>query len=66
MGQECTATQRVVVHEKIYDQFLEKFTAYTKAISVVGDPFESKSWHGPQVSKVQYETVLAYVESALK
>lgn len=65
MGQVCTATQRVFVHEKIYDEFLEKFTAYTKAISVVGNPFESKSWHGPQVSKAQYEKVLAYAESAV-
>jgi aldehyde dehydrogenase (NAD(P)+) len=52
------------VHEKVYDDFLKLFIAYTKKISVIGDPFDEKTWHGPQVSKGQYEKILAYVESA--
>ncbi|KAK5203310.1 mitochondrial aldehyde dehydrogenase [Exophiala xenobiotica] len=64
MGQICTATSRVFVHEKIYDDFLKKFVAYTDTISVVGDPFDEKSWHGPQVSKDQYNKILSYVQSA--
>jgi aldehyde dehydrogenase (NAD(P)+) len=64
MGQICTATSRVFVHEKIYDKFLRLFMTYTDKISVVGDPFEANTWHGPQVSKVQYDKVLSYVQCA--
>jgi aldehyde dehydrogenase (NAD(P)+) len=64
MGQICTATSRVFVHEKIYNEFLKLFVAYTKKASVVGDPFEPTNNHGPQVSKVQYEKVLSYIQSA--
>ncbi|VUC34751.1 unnamed protein product [Clonostachys rosea] len=64
MGQICTATSRVFVHEKVYDEFLKLFIAYTAKISIIGDPFEEKSWHGPQVSKAQYEKVLSYVQYA--
>lgn len=38
--------------------------AYTNRISVVGDPFDKKTWHGPHVSKIQYEKVLSYIQSA--
>ncbi|KIY02262.1 uncharacterized protein Z520_02400 [Fonsecaea multimorphosa CBS 102226] len=64
MGQICTATSRVFVHEKIHDKFLKLFAAYTDKISIVGDPFDQKTWHGPQVSKAQYDKILSYVQSA--
>jgi aldehyde dehydrogenase (NAD(P)+) len=64
MGQICTATSRIFIHERIYDEFIELFLKYTAKISIVGDPFEENTWHGPQVSKAQYEKILAYAESA--
>lgn len=64
MGQICTATSRVFVHEKIYDKFLELFMAYTAKHSVIGDPFDEATGHGPQVSKAQYEQILSYVQIA--
>ena len=33
-GQRCTAASRVVVHEKVYDEFLEEFAARAKALRV--------------------------------
>src|SRR5207244_3846691 len=33
-GQRCTAASRVVVHERIYDQFLDAFVARAKALRV--------------------------------
>ncbi|KAK3504660.1 aldehyde dehydrogenase [Neurospora crassa] len=60
-GQICTATSRILVHEKIYDQFVEKFKAKVQEVSVLGDPFEESTFHGPQVTKAQYERVLGYI-----
>ncbi|KAJ4252742.1 mitochondrial aldehyde dehydrogenase [Fusarium torreyae] len=61
-GQICTATSRLLVHESIYDKFVEKFVVQVKKTSVVGDPFAPGTFQGPQVSKAQYERVLSYIE----
>ncbi|CAI6098896.1 unnamed protein product [Clonostachys chloroleuca] len=53
MGQICTTTSRIFIHERIYDEFIELFLKCTAKISIVGDPFDEKTWHGPQVSKAQ-------------
>ncbi|PGH15172.1 hypothetical protein AJ79_02537 [Helicocarpus griseus UAMH5409] len=64
MGQICTSTSRVFVHENIYDTFLQKFTDYVSKINVIGDPFDEKTYQGPQVSKEQFDKVLGYAQSA--
>ncbi|KAI1144006.1 aldehyde dehydrogenase [Hypoxylon sp. FL0543] len=63
-GQMCHASSRIFVQEKIYDEFLEKYRAQVSKVSVLGDPFEKTTFQGPQVSRVQYEKVLGYIESA--
>lgn len=63
MGQICTATSRVLVHEAVYDGFVEAFKKHTQETSVVGDPFKDETFQGPQVTKAQYERVLAYIEA---
>ena len=62
-GQICTATSRILVHERIYDSFVEQFIARVRTVSKVGDPFADDTFQGPQVSKLQYERVLSYIES---
>ncbi|KAH8894854.1 aldehyde dehydrogenase [Thozetella sp. PMI_491] len=62
-GQICTATSRLLVHESIYDQFVEKFKANVEKVSVLGDPFEESTFQGPQVTKTQYERVLGYIKA---
>ncbi|KAH7044663.1 aldehyde dehydrogenase domain-containing protein [Macrophomina phaseolina] len=61
-GQVCSATSRIFVHELVYDAFVAEFTKTVRAVSVVGDPFDERTFQGPQVSKQQYERVLKYVE----
>lgn len=63
-GQICTATSRVLVHEKIYKEFVEKFKATIQQVSVVGDPFAESTFQGPQVTRAQYDRVLGYIQSA--
>ncbi|KKY17994.1 putative aldehyde dehydrogenase [Phaeomoniella chlamydospora] len=62
-GQVCCATSRIFVQEAVYESFIEKFKAVTKETSIVGDPFDEKTFQGPQVTKQQYERVLSYIES---
>ncbi|KAK4163495.1 aldehyde dehydrogenase domain-containing protein [Cladorrhinum sp. PSN259] len=62
-GQICTATSRILVHEKVYDEFAKKFKDTIQKISVVGDPFEESTFQGPQVTKAQYERVLGYIQA---
>ncbi|KAL8794374.1 MAG: hypothetical protein Q9195_003072 [Heterodermia aff. obscurata] len=63
MGQICTATSRVLVQEGVYDKFVALFKEQVKTVSKVGDPFQEETFQGPQVTKAQYEKVLAYIES---
>ncbi|MDR7222093.1 aldehyde dehydrogenase family protein [Aminobacter aminovorans] len=45
-GQCCCGIERVYVHEKIYDQFVEGFIAETKSY-VLGNPLEQATTMGP-------------------
>lgn len=47
-GQCCCAGSRTFVHERVYDEFLEK--AKARALKrIVGDPFKKGVEQGPQV-----------------
>jgi aldehyde dehydrogenase (NAD(P)+) len=63
MGQICTATSRIFVHDSVFTQFLEKFNTTIKEVSKIGDPFAETTFQGPQVTKAQYERVLNYIEA---
>jgi aldehyde dehydrogenase (NAD+) len=60
-GQRCTAASRVVVHQKVYRSFLDRFVARTRALRV-GDGLDPASQVGPLVSDGQLRTVVKYVE----
>jgi alpha-ketoglutaric semialdehyde dehydrogenase len=60
-GQRCTAASRVVVHENVYEPFLEAFVARARALRV-GDGLQTDTQVGPLVSETQRETVTKYVD----
>jgi len=60
-GQRCTAASRVVVHQKVYDQFVEKLAARARTLRV-GNGLDSKVQMGPSVSASQLKTVETYVQ----
>jgi aldehyde dehydrogenase (NAD+) len=64
-GQRCTAASRVVVHEKLYDAFVEEFTRRARALRV-GPGLDERNQVGPSVSESQLETVMEYVEIGRK
>ncbi|KAH8926104.1 putative indole-3-acetaldehyde dehydrogenase [Atractiella rhizophila] len=61
-GQCCCAGSRIYVQESIYDKFMEKFVAHVKTLKV-GDPFHPDTFQGPQVSKLQYDRIMSYIQS---
>ncbi|KAG8947137.1 aldehyde dehydrogenase (NAD(P)(+)) ald5 [Tulasnella sp. 424] len=60
-GQCCCAGSRVYVQESIYDTFMQKFTDHVKSLKV-GDPFHPETFQGPQVSKVQFDRIMGYIQ----
>lgn len=61
-GQCCCAGSRTYVHERVYDEFVEKATQRAKR-RTVGDPFKSGIEQGPQIDTEQFEKVLRYIKS---
>jgi aldehyde dehydrogenase (NAD+) len=60
-GQCCCAGSRIYVQEGVYDKFLQRFKERA-AKNVVGDPFGSDTFQGPQVSKVQFDRIMSYID----
>ncbi|KAH8880108.1 acetaldehyde dehydrogenase, partial [Thozetella sp. PMI_491] len=61
-GQCCCAGSRVYVQEDIYDKFIESFKARAAA-NKVGDPFLNDTFQGPQVSQLQYDRIMGYIQA---
>jgi aldehyde dehydrogenase (NAD+) len=60
-GQACCAGSRILVHEDIYEKFLERFKQRAQQ-NKVGDPFAPDSFQGPQISKAQFDRILGYID----
>lgn len=64
-GQSCSAGSRVLVQDSIYDAFIPLFVKASESFKV-GPPADEDTFQGPQVSKVQFEKILGYIESGKK
>ena len=64
-GQSCIAAKRFIVHEEIYDDFLERFVAGVKAIKV-GDPMKSDTEVGPLATADILEDLMAQVKKSVE
>lgn len=60
-GEVCTCPSRILVHEDIYDTFMERVIARTKAIKM-GHPLAEDTMMGAQASNDQYEKILSYLD----
>jgi aldehyde dehydrogenase (NAD+) len=61
-GQRCTSTRRLIIHEKIYDQFVEKLVKAYKQIKI-GDPLDSNNHMGPLIDKDAVKMYLQSIEA---
>lgn len=59
-GQKCSAGSRVVAHQAIYDELLEKVTEKAKALSV-GNPKDNHI-SGPVINQKAVEKIMSYIE----
>jgi len=64
-GQCCCAGSRIYVEESIYDKFIERFRERA-AQNAVGDPFAKDTFQGPQVSQLQFDRIMSYIEEGKK
>jgi aldehyde dehydrogenase (NAD+) len=62
-GQACTATSRAVVHESVYDAFVERLVDHAESLDV-GPGLEADV--GPQVSESERDGTIDYVEVGLE
>lgn len=60
-GEVCTCPSRVLVHESIYDRFVEKVAQRAKSI-VQGNPLDTNTQVGAQASKEQFDKILSYLD----
>lgn len=60
-GEVCTCPSRALIHEKIYDKFMEKVLKRVEAIKV-GNPLDPNTMMGAQVDEKQVETILNYIK----
>ncbi len=60
-GQRCTATSRLILHEKIYDRFMSMLISRTEKLRL-GDGLQPGVDVGPCVNEAQQKTVAGYVE----
>lgn len=60
-GEVCTCPSRALIHESIYDRFMEKAIARTEAI-VAGNPLDMATMIGAQASSEQQEKILSYID----
>ena len=63
-GQVCVAPTRFLVHEKVYPEFVERFTAYAKNMKV-GNGLEADTKMGPLVAERRLHAMDAFVSDAI-
>ena len=64
-GQKCSACSRLILHEKIYPQFLPKLVEKIRAIKV-GPAMDPGNYMGPVINENARKSILQYIEIGRK
>ncbi|MBI5560974.1 MAG: aldehyde dehydrogenase family protein [Deltaproteobacteria bacterium] len=64
-GQRCTAASRLIVHEKVYDRFLNMFSRAAKRLTL-GPGLKQGTDVGPLINEAQMNKTLLYIEIGKK
>jgi aldehyde dehydrogenase (NAD+) len=62
-GQGCAIPSRLLVHDSVYDEVVERVLAHVRQIQV-GDPFDPATGTGPVVSRAAQERIVGMIERA--
>ncbi len=60
-GEVCTCPSRALIHESIYDAFMERVLKRVAAIKQ-GDPLDTETMMGAQASREQLTKILSYLD----
>jgi len=60
-GEVCTCPSRALIHESIYDKFMERVIPRVKAIKQ-GNPLDTETMMGAQASKEQMTKIMTYLD----
>lgn len=60
-GQVCSAGSRILAHESVYDEVVQRLAARAES-TLIGNPQDTSTAMGPLVSEVQMKRVLDYIE----
>ncbi|WP_434155490.1 aldehyde dehydrogenase [Pseudomonas sp. JZ134] len=63
MGENCSASSRLIVHSSIKDALLERIRAHLRHWQM-GDPMDPENRLGAMISKEHFEKVRAYLDQA--
>jgi acyl-CoA reductase-like NAD-dependent aldehyde dehydrogenase len=63
-GQSCISTQRILVHERVYDQFVERYVAAVRRLRT-GDPLEEGTDVGPMIDEANAVRAEAWISEAV-
>lgn len=63
-GEVCSAGSRLLVHEKVYGEFVSKLAERARKMKV-GNPLDPTTEMGSQISQAQLDQILRYIQSGL-
>ncbi len=63
-GQSCIAVQRIFVHDRLYQRFLDQFVEMSRAVPV-GDPMDDKTVVGPMITEEAAKKVESWISEAV-
>lgn len=64
-GQSCIGVQRILIHEKVYDEFKKLLVKKTKTLKM-GDPKKEETFIGPVISENEAQRLESWIEEAVK
>ncbi len=64
-GQKCSACSRAIVHEKVYDEFVQRLVDRVRKITV-GPVQNPANWMGAVISGSAQEKIMSYIEIGKK
>jgi len=62
-GQRCVSSERLIVHEDVYDEFKERFVELAEQVAV-GDPLDEDTFMGPAIEPEHVEKIRKHNELA--
>ena len=64
-GQKCSACSRAIIHEKIYDQLVDKLAEKAKLLNL-GNPEKVETFMGPVTDHKAFKSINEYIEIGKK